>query len=344
MCNSASSGQVLSPQQTSRPLLSICILTYNRSALLANCIESLAQAARGYWDKIEVIVSDNASTDGTQQTMAELSRKYPIRYFRNATNIGADRNVFAGAARASADYVWVFSDDDEFCANAILEILPYIERGFDLVIANFSIWSRDMKTLTNPGYLSYVSQLEFKDPNLVLCTFGTHLAFISGMVMRKSLLFSAPEPLYTPFVRYGLPHAYSICYGLLNRCWVAYLPTPILKNRADNSDAFLGADRAKRLIEVFVEGAALVYEQLERDGYDRKYVIRAKELLLRKYLRVGAIVPHIYELDRASIVRIMYSHYRCTRQFWLEWLPVLVAPRFAVVNAHRSLRCLRKGH
>ena len=47
-----------------KPLLSICIPTYNRSGYLEQCLESIVHQER--FDEIEVIISDNCSTDDTE--------------------------------------------------------------------------------------------------------------------------------------------------------------------------------------------------------------------------------------------------------------------------------------
>jgi acetyltransferase-like isoleucine patch superfamily enzyme/glycosyltransferase involved in cell wall biosynthesis len=76
-------------------LLSICIPTRNRASLLANTLESItAQQAFKDGDQIEIVVTDNCSTDNTQQVVAEFTERFPnkISYYRNQTDTG-DRNI-----------------------------------------------------------------------------------------------------------------------------------------------------------------------------------------------------------------------------------------------------------
>lgn len=48
----------------------------------------------GYESQIEIIVSDNASTDDTTDIIRSFQTKYPwIRYYRNDSNIGAGRKL-----------------------------------------------------------------------------------------------------------------------------------------------------------------------------------------------------------------------------------------------------------
>jgi len=85
---------------------SVVIPTYNRKESLRRCLAAVTN--QGYPD-YEVIVVDDASTDGTGEM---VQREFPhVRYFRQEANHGpaAARNV--GIREASGDVV-AFTDDD----------------------------------------------------------------------------------------------------------------------------------------------------------------------------------------------------------------------------------------
>lgn len=75
-----------------KPLLSICIPTYNRSVYLRKSIESIV-CQREFTDgDVEIVISDNASEDDTQAVGKEFAGKYDnFHYYRNEENI-RDRN------------------------------------------------------------------------------------------------------------------------------------------------------------------------------------------------------------------------------------------------------------
>jgi glycosyltransferase involved in cell wall biosynthesis len=92
------------------PRISVLIPTYNRAAMLAEAVDSaLAQS----WPNLEIIVSDNASTDGTAEVMARYRGEPRLRYHRNPANLGAVGN-FRQAIRdlATGDFFVLLSDDD----------------------------------------------------------------------------------------------------------------------------------------------------------------------------------------------------------------------------------------
>ena len=94
----------------SEPLVSICIPTYQRAATLARALDSaLAQTH----PRLEVVISDNASGDGT----AELCRAVAaadarVRYLRQERNLGPTANFNALFAACRGDYVLMLADDD----------------------------------------------------------------------------------------------------------------------------------------------------------------------------------------------------------------------------------------
>ena len=93
---------------SSDPLVSICIPTYNNAAMLREAIASaLAQTYRS----IEVIVSDNASTDDTASVVATI-RDSRLRCSRNTTNLGMVANFRCALAESRGRYVCLLSSDD----------------------------------------------------------------------------------------------------------------------------------------------------------------------------------------------------------------------------------------
>lgn len=93
-----------------RPDLSVVIPTYNGRALLETCLASLARCAPSGLD-VEVIVADDASTDGSADWVA---RAHPaVRVVRLATNLGFVGAANAGVAAARGEFVQLLNNDAE---------------------------------------------------------------------------------------------------------------------------------------------------------------------------------------------------------------------------------------
>lgn len=114
-----------------KPLLSICIPTLNRSALLKIILENMERELAGHFDQIEIVVADNASTDNTAEIVQRSS--LPIVYGRQESTVGFARNVlFSTADLASGEFVWVIGDDDLVLPGGIVRVLNSIHDAPDV--------------------------------------------------------------------------------------------------------------------------------------------------------------------------------------------------------------------
>lgn len=92
------------------PLVSICLPTYNRAALLRESLQNLL--AQDY-PRFEVIVSDNASDDGTEAVGREAARADArVRYVRQTHNVGLYPNHNFCLDQSRGEMLCFFHDDD----------------------------------------------------------------------------------------------------------------------------------------------------------------------------------------------------------------------------------------
>lgn len=98
------------------PEISVVIPVFNRATLLKRCVESVLRQTR---QDFEIIISDNASTDGTWEVIEQYQRiDKRIRGFRNPENLGPVENWRLGIDRARGRYCKILFSDD------------YLESGF----------------------------------------------------------------------------------------------------------------------------------------------------------------------------------------------------------------------
>jgi glycosyltransferase involved in cell wall biosynthesis len=111
----------------SLPTVFVGIPTYNRPEGLLNTLSRIAGQS---YKNIEILVSDNCSDDPQViEILNKLSKEDSrIKWVRQSTNIGADKNFKYLLEKCSAEYfMWASDDDDwdpnfiKFCMNAILE-------------------------------------------------------------------------------------------------------------------------------------------------------------------------------------------------------------------------------
>jgi glycosyltransferase involved in cell wall biosynthesis len=93
-----------------QPLVSIGIPTYNRGSLLHRSIDS---ALNQDFENIEIVISDNASTDETPQVCLSYAAKdRRIKYIRQPTNLGPTTNFNEVLKHASGVFFMWLGDDD----------------------------------------------------------------------------------------------------------------------------------------------------------------------------------------------------------------------------------------
>jgi len=92
------------------PLVTVAIPTFNRIDLLKR---ALASALAQNYKNIEIIVSDNASTDGTNEYLISLDDR-KVKVFLNEKNLGMVPNWDRCLMEARGEYFLLMSDDDAF--------------------------------------------------------------------------------------------------------------------------------------------------------------------------------------------------------------------------------------
>ncbi|MDR1808357.1 MAG: glycosyltransferase [Propionibacteriaceae bacterium] len=113
------------------PRLAVVIVTFNRAALLARVLKSIAALPD---QPAHVIVVDNASTDDTQATLAEAQGWFAdgvLANHRSPTNTGGSGGFHQGvelALATDAEWIWVMDDDVEVLPGALAGLAPWTDR------------------------------------------------------------------------------------------------------------------------------------------------------------------------------------------------------------------------
>jgi glycosyltransferase involved in cell wall biosynthesis len=111
------------------PRVSIVVVTFNRLRMLRECLASLLEQTSG--TDFEVIVWDNASTDGTGEYLDELASEHPdvLRIVHSEVNIGM--NAMAEGVKLTRGFYIVEVDDD--VVRFPEDWLPRMVRAYDRV-------------------------------------------------------------------------------------------------------------------------------------------------------------------------------------------------------------------
>jgi len=110
-------------------LLTIGIPTYNRARHMQRLLEAIVPACEA-GGQIEILVSDNCSTDDTHQVAAGFSSFKCFRYIRVPENRGFDRNILNLLDNAAGKFLWLMGDDDLIRTDHLADIVKLLaEKG-----------------------------------------------------------------------------------------------------------------------------------------------------------------------------------------------------------------------
>jgi glycosyltransferase involved in cell wall biosynthesis len=193
----------MSDNPSTIPLVTVGIPTFNGAKKIEKAVRSVLE--QGY-PRLELIISDNCSTDNTRNICESLARTHPcIRFFAQERNVGMMPNFEFVLSRASADLFMWLSDDD------------YLEKG---------ILARYVRFLAeNPDY-ALVS--------------GTIRHWIGGQPAFYETDFTLSNPAGAArLLRFYFRVVYgSVFYGMIRRQVALQIP---LKNRIGDDWHFVAA-------------------------------------------------------------------------------------------------------
>ncbi|MBI4219532.1 MAG: glycosyltransferase family 2 protein [Chloroflexi bacterium] len=132
------------------PTVSVCIPTFNHVHLLADAIESVLR--QDYTD-FELVVSDNASSDGTPQRVGRYQDPR-IRYVRSERNLGFVANLQRCLTLACGQFVLFVCDDDVIRPDLLAQQVAFFQQQPQAVFVHtgHDIVSRDLRLLERRIY------------------------------------------------------------------------------------------------------------------------------------------------------------------------------------------------
>lgn len=134
------------------PLVSIGIPTYNRSKGICRTLVSIW---RQQYPNLEVIISDNCSTDDTEDVINLLGKRHPvIKYFRQPSNIGMIKNFEFVLRQASGKYFMWVADDDALEPAVLEKYVSFMESHpqHALVSGEIKYWLDSRQDLSERGF------------------------------------------------------------------------------------------------------------------------------------------------------------------------------------------------
>lgn len=299
------------------PLLTIAIPTWNRATFLALNLEQLAQELQNFGGTVEVLVSDNASSDGTPQVLADaIAGGMPVRYIRNAENIGSDANIAQCFNLAQGKYVLILGDDDLFVDGALPWLLERLGRNdYGVVCLRPYGFESDFRK-EYPG--SGGGERFFCDAGTFLATIGPLMTLISSCVINKGLLSKVDA---RQFCGDNLVQVHLVLRGALAAKENLFVERYLIACKRNNSGGY-------DFSQVFVSNLGAVLDSCKSLGLTESAILAIERRLMLAYYPFYLLRQRLSNSGdlNATFARFeVRFHGRFLFKYWLA--PIMRLPR-----------------
>jgi len=330
------------------PKLSICIPTYNRLSDLKTCLGFvIPQVSEELAAAVEIVIVNNASTDGTEQFITALSKQYSfLRAFSNSTNLGIDGNTAKCIEYAAGEYIALLSDDDYYLAGQVQQILDVVaQHDYCLIRLNFYTFLEDIYT----PYQTFRGEIDVVFPRAPEMLTFFHGGHYSGVIYRAELAKQALAKMLAlrPLTNTGRSR------GIYGEVEIRIIMT------SDLPAYFIGKRRLATTIPASLDYAGLehicleylqVIERIYQDG-----VIPYAEFERRKQETVGRLpqmiitfAPAMSPHDIARVTQGLDHYLRGDLRYTWVCRPMLYLAQLAIVRGvftliHRIARIVKRS-
>ena len=182
------------------PKLSVVIPTRQRADTLIYTLKTVTEQV---YENLEIIVSDNASQDRTEEVVNAI-QDHRIKYINTENRIGMSENWEHGLAYVTGDYVMFLGDDDGLLPNACIDVAELIMQ----TNANAIIWSK--ADYTWPSVSHY--------PNMLSLNCNKSLCKINGNILLRAISkgitsYGRLPVIYSGFVSVAGVNSIKSCSG-----------------------------------------------------------------------------------------------------------------------------------
>lgn len=331
-------------------LLSICIPTYNREKYLRELLDNIFHQLNNIKDSnVEICVSDNASTDNTQQMVFQYQKTYTnINYFRWDKNMGADNNYLKVVEIAHGAYCWLFGSDDMISNGGIAKILSEIKENHDIYLVNNIVCDINMTPLKKPEIIKHsikskIFNFETDDKLLYyLQSLNNSMGiftYLSVIIVKKQQWSLIKFDI--SFIGTAYAHSYILLSMLKNNITLKYIDDYIVLYRGCN-DSFATKGMVSR-IKIDCDGYKLLFKTVFNIK-DNKIINYYKEILKRTWSH--NTLSSIYEMlpdanEKKLLISITKETHSSLLIYFISFFYYIYRKNFKVflqkLNIHQKL-------
>ena len=260
--------------ENKKPILSICIPTWNRAKFLDISLKSFVEQIVDIdTSELELYVSDNCSDDNTPDVVnLYIEQGLPIIYNRNKENLGAAGNFVKCMQWASGKYILLLGDDDILETGSVKYILNQL-RGNDYGLVHIHQYKNlKEERIVYDNLEDFYKQISF------------WVTFMSGSIFRKDVVKMIDSSKYVKTHLLQMPYYLkSATLGNTN----LLLNKTLMKEGLDSSN-----NGGYNFYEVFVKNYLNIWQELVDDNL----LSKAGYEYIKKDIYVNFIIRFNYNL------------------------------------------------
>jgi abequosyltransferase len=314
-------------------ILSIAIPTYNGAERIRDTLDSIISQLDTIGKKIEIVISDNASTDGTFQIIKEYQNECPglIFYYINEKNVGFDRNVNLIFKRAKGKYVWLLSDDDTLKEKSIPILLDKLDKykNPSIFLLNYSECNIDMSESLHRYRQDIHKDIYCENGNIFFQESKFLFCLVSSLVIKRSEWNRVNIDKY---IGSSFVHVGAAVEILKNQ------PSVIISNKLVNyrmGNSRWGSDgtflyHGFNLVKIYQGMKSLRYEKKTYEYLiDNMYKVNIKAVIIANSQGLK---------NKKNIAVNMIECYKKYPLFWFIDLPLLMMPNIIYKGIYKMSR------
>lgn len=175
--------------------VSIMVPVYNAERYIKECLDSLFSQD---YENFEVVVSDDASSDGTGQILKEYAEKHSnMVLFLNQKNLGITDNCDQIFRACSGDYIALFAGDDVMLPGKLKFQVEYMQQHQDVSMTYHSVEIFNSDTDVIVGVTNLVPSDETNNSADIIKKMG-----IAGPMSIMARTSAVPKDIYKTKVKY----------------------------------------------------------------------------------------------------------------------------------------------
>jgi glycosyltransferase involved in cell wall biosynthesis len=266
------------------PKVSIIVATYNQEMVIKETLESIEKQT---YKNIEVIISDDGSTDKTREFLSNFV-KNKDNYFLHfqEKNIGITDNYNFLADKATGDYVSIFSGDDVMCAEKVESQVNLLEENPLASFCHHAVFDLDAESKKVRGVITHQYLNNITTIHDVLRNLGVPGSMT--IMYRRNMV---SKPVFNPEIRTASDWFQIITLTMAGDG--LYIDRPLCYYRRDSN--YNGKDTSKYEID-FLRTIELTRDQFSRPN---DLISSSCDYALSRYL-LGAGYRCLMRADRVK--------------------------------------------